>query len=97
MIGKIDEQWGFGTKLLNEGAYFDRETTNPEALPIHMSTAHNVNDLEDLERRYEVGGYCYNRNRNPNRTALNELMNCSNELVKRDTKEIQYNVPELFI
>ena len=28
---------------------------------------------------------------------LDELMHCSNELVKRDTKEIQYNVPELFI
>lgn len=76
MIGKIDEQWEFGTKILNEGAYFRQETTNPEALPIHMSTAHNVNDLEDLERRYSVSGYCYNRNRNPNRTALNELMNC---------------------
>lgn len=76
MIGKIDENWGFGTKILNEGAYFDKETSNPEALPIHMSTAHNVNDLADLERRYEVGGYCYNRNRNPNRTALIELMNC---------------------
>lgn len=74
MVDKIDKQWKFGTKILNEGAYFNLETTNPEALPIHMSTAHNVNDLEDLERRYSVGGYCYNRNRNPNRTALNELM-----------------------
>lgn len=76
MVGHIDEEWQFGTRLLNEGAYFNLETSHPEALPIHMSTAHNVNDLEDLQRRYDVSGYCYNRNRNPNRTALNELMTC---------------------
>lgn len=76
MVGKIDENWQFETKLLNEGAYFNLETSHPEALPIHMSTAHNVDDLADLERRYSVSGYCYNRNRNPNRTALNELMTC---------------------
>lgn len=76
MVGKIEESWQFETKLLNEGAYFNLETTHPEALPIHMSTAHNVNDLEDLQRRYDVSGYCYNRNRNPNRTALNELISC---------------------
>ncbi len=76
MVGKIDENWEFETRLLNEGAYFRLETTNPEALPIHMSTAHNVNDLADLERRYSVSGYCYNRNRNPNRTALNLFMTC---------------------
>ena len=48
MVGKIEESWQFETRLLNEGAYFNLETTHPEALPIHMSTAHNVNDLEDL-------------------------------------------------
>ena len=58
MVGKIDENWEFETRLLNEGAYFRLETTNPEALPIHMSTAHNVNDLADLERSYSVSGYC---------------------------------------
>lgn len=76
MVGLIDENWDFETKLLNEGAYFHLETSNPEALPIHMSTAHNVDDLADLERRYHVKGFCYNRNRNPNRTALTELMSC---------------------
>lgn len=76
MVGTKDENWTFETMLLNEGAYFNLETTHPEALPIHMSTAHNVNDLADLERRYEVGGYCYSRNRNPNRTALTELVSC---------------------
>lgn len=76
MVGKIDEEWKFGTKLLNEGAYFNLDASHPEALPIHLSTAHNVNDLTDLEERYKISGYCYNRNRNPNRTALNELMTC---------------------
>ena len=76
MVGRIDEDWKFGTKLLNEGAYFNLDASHPEALPIHLSTAHNVNDLTDLEERYKISGYCYNRNRNPNRTALNELMTC---------------------
>lgn len=40
-----------------------------------MSTAHNVEDLADLQKRYDEKGFCYNRNRNPNRTALIELMN----------------------
>ena len=74
MVGKIDKNWKFETAVLNEGAYFNLDASHPEALPIHMSTAHNVNDLTDLEARYAIRGYCYNRNRNPNRTALNELM-----------------------
>ena len=76
MIGKIDEKWSFETKLLNEGAYFDYPADHPEALPIHMSTAHNVADLSELEKRYDERGYCYNRNRNPNRSALCHLMTC---------------------
>lgn len=76
MIGKINEEWSIETKLLNEGAYFDYPTDHPEALPIHMSTAHNVTDLAELEKRYQEKGYCYNRNRNPNRTALCHLMTC---------------------
>jgi len=76
MLGNIEDEWEFATKLLSEGAYFTKETSHPEALPIHMSTAHNVADLDDLQKRYDEGGFCYNRNRNPNRSALIDLMNC---------------------
>ena len=35
-----------------------------------MTTAFNVEDLDDLQKRYDEHGFCYNRNRNPNRSAL---------------------------
>ena len=75
MFKDFDETLSFETNILEAGAYFRLSASNPEALPIHMSTAHNVEDLEDLQKRYDEKGFCYNRNRNPNRTALIELMN----------------------
>lgn len=75
MFKEFDESLSFETNILEAGAYFRLSTSNPEALPIHLSTAHNVEDLDDLQKRYDEKGFCYNRNRNPNRTALIELMN----------------------
>ncbi|PIM87471.1 cystathionine beta-lyase [Fusobacterium animalis] len=75
MFKEFDETLSFETNILEAGAYFRLSTSNPEALPIHLTTAHNVEDLEDLQKRYDEKGFCYNRNRNPNRTALIELMN----------------------
>lgn len=75
MFKEFDESLSFETNILEAGAYFRLPTSNPEALPIHLSTAHNVEDLDDLQKRYDEKGFCYNRNRNPNRTALIELMN----------------------
>ncbi|MCI8342522.1 MAG: PLP-dependent transferase [Firmicutes bacterium] len=75
MFNEFNEDLSFETNILEAGAYFREPTSNPEALPIHMSTAHNVADLEDLQKRYDEKGFCYNRNRNPNRSALIELMN----------------------
>lgn len=74
MIGEFDLNNSFSTNILEAGAYFRDPATNPEQLPIHLSTAHNVNDLEDLQKRYDEKGFCYNRYRNPNRSALNEIM-----------------------
>lgn len=74
MFSEFDDQLDFETNILTAGAYFRLPTSNPEALPIHMSTAHNAEDLDDLQKRYDEKGFCYNRNRNPNRTALIELM-----------------------
>lgn len=75
MFKEFDESLSFETNILEAGAYFRLPTSNPEALPIHLSTAHNVEDLDDLQKRYDEKGFCYNRNRNPNRTAPIELMN----------------------
>ena len=64
----------FGTQILESGAYFEEPCDHPEALPIHLTTAHNVYDLDDLLARYKKKGHCYNRNSNPNRAALSRLM-----------------------
>lgn len=74
MFTEADENMAFGTKILESGAYFEEPYDHPEALPIHLSTAHNVEDLNALLERYKKNGHCYNRNSNPNRTALSRLM-----------------------
>ncbi len=74
MLHEFDSSLSFETNVLEAGAYFAYPGKDPEALPIHMSTAHNVEDVADLLERYKVGDFCYNRNRNPNRTALAELV-----------------------
>ena len=75
MIGEFDPKMSFSTNILEAGAYFREPATNPEQLPIHLATAHNAEDLDDLQKRYDEKGFCYNRYRNPNRSALNELIN----------------------
>lgn len=74
MFKESDKEFSFETEILNKGVYIKNPTTNPEVAPIFMTTAFNVEDLDDLEKRYSEHGFCYNRNRNPNRSALAELM-----------------------
>jgi cystathionine beta-lyase/cystathionine gamma-synthase len=66
--------FSYETELLISGAYTHNPVSHSEAMPIYLTTAFNVRDLDDLEERYKQKGFCYNRNRNPNRTALIELM-----------------------
>lgn len=74
MFKESDKEFSFETEILSKGVYIKNPTTNPEVAPIFMTTAFNVEDLDDLEKRYSEHGFCYNRNRNPNRSALAELM-----------------------
>lgn len=74
MFKQTDREFSFDTEVLRQGAYVNNLATNPEAIPIYMTTAFNVEDLDDLMYRYEQKGFCYNRNRNPNRSALIDLM-----------------------
>ncbi len=75
MFNDFDDSMAFGTQILEAGAYFADPCDHPEALPIHLSTAHNVKDLSGVLERYKENGHCYNRNSNPNRSALSSLMN----------------------
>ncbi|MBP2650564.1 MAG: metC2 [Firmicutes bacterium] len=74
MFKKNRKEFSYETELLNQGAYINLPATNPETAPIYLTTAYNVEDLDDLQDRYDQKGFCYNRNRNPNRTALIELI-----------------------
>ena len=74
MFKGTNQKFSFETEILRTGAYTHDPVTNPEAMPIYMTTAFNVEDLDDLEQRYAEHGFCYNRNRNANRTALAELV-----------------------
>jgi Cystathionine beta-lyases/cystathionine gamma-synthases len=69
-----DKEFSFATELVHKGAYINLLASNPETAPIYLTTAFNVEDLDELMDRYSVKGFCYNRNRNPNRSALIELM-----------------------
>ncbi len=62
------------TEILYQGAYVKGRAEYPETPPIYLTTAFNVQDLDDLEAVYEVKGYTYNRTRNPNRKTLAELV-----------------------
>lgn len=70
----MSKNYAYETELLINGAYTEYPVTNPESMPIYLTTAFNVEDLDDLEKRYEEKGFCYNRNRNANRMALAKLM-----------------------
>lgn len=62
------------TEILYRGAKIKGRADNPETQPVYLTTAFNVEDLDDLYALYEVKGYAYNRSKNPNRNALAELM-----------------------
>lgn len=70
----MTEKFTRETGILYEGSRIDTIAKDPETLPLYMTTAFNVDDLEDLQERYMVKGYTYIRTRNPNRNALAKLM-----------------------
>ena len=74
MNTKEEKTYTYETELLRKGAYITNNTSHPETAPIYLTTAFNVEDLDELYERYAEKGFCYNRNRNPNRSALAELM-----------------------
>jgi cystathionine beta-lyase/cystathionine gamma-synthase len=69
-----DETFHRDTEILRKGAYLKGRRDKPETAPIYLTTAFNVDDLDDLMALYEVKGYGYIRTRNPNRSALAELL-----------------------
>ncbi len=75
MLYESKKQYGLETEITKQGAFIRQKHTNPEAQPIFLTTAFNVEDLDDLFERYDEGAFCYNRGKSPNRSAMVDLMN----------------------
>ncbi len=60
------------TSVLYNGSYCAGDTLKPEAPPIYMTTAFEMENLEHLRSVDSVGGYSYGRGTNPTRDMLIE-------------------------
>jgi cystathionine beta-lyase/cystathionine gamma-synthase len=67
-------QFSEATELLYEGKKIEGYSLEPESIPVFLTTAYNMGDLEDVHRTYTEKGYTYIRTRNPNRDALGEAV-----------------------
>lgn len=72
------------TEYLYKGSRVDGMELKPETIPCFMTTAFNMDDLEDVNRIYAEHGYTYVRTRNPNRDVLGEIVSYLEEGVKTD-------------
>lgn len=71
----IEQGWNRGTEIIMKGAELTGTISTPEVMPIYLTTAfHGGRDLDELNEYYAAKGYTYNRIRNPNRTALAQLV-----------------------
>ncbi|WP_319405732.1 aminotransferase class I/II-fold pyridoxal phosphate-dependent enzyme [uncultured Desulfosarcina sp.] len=63
------------TQILQYGARIHgRRIDIPETVPIYLTTAFTVPDLDEVAALYRDKGYAYIRTRNPNRNSLADLM-----------------------
>ena len=69
-----DFDFTLSTNLLYKGEKINGLDMNPEALPCFFTTAFTTDCLSDIKQVYVDKGYTYVRTRNPNRTALAELI-----------------------
>lgn len=75
MFDNVPGDYSFETDLLHWGAYIDPEKTrHPESMPIYLTTVFNAEDLDELVKIRETKSFNYNRTRNPNRSALNDII-----------------------
>lgn len=62
------------TEYLYRGDRIPGMDLKPEVLPCFLTTAFNMDNLEDVQRVYAEHGYTYIRTRNPNRDALSDII-----------------------
>lgn len=67
---KKDIKFSEATELLYEGDKVEGYSYTPESVPIFLTTAFTMGDLENVQATYDRKGYTYIRTRNPNRKSL---------------------------
>ena len=64
------------TEALYSGEKVRGMNMAPETLPCFMTTAFTMKGFKEVQDTYATKGYTYVRTRNPNRTALGEVISC---------------------
>ena len=64
------------TEALYKGDHLPEFGMYPEAIPCFMTTAFTMKGFQEVQETYANKGYTYVRTRNPNRTALGEVLSC---------------------
>ena len=64
------------TEALYQGDHFPELGIHPETIPCFLTTAFTMKGLQEVQETYQKKGYTYIRTRNPNRTALGEVLSC---------------------
>lgn len=64
------------TEVLYQGDHFPGLGIHPETIPCFLTTAFTMKGFQEVQETYQKKGYTYIRTRNPNRTALGEVLSC---------------------
>lgn len=74
MMKEQNNQFSEATRLLYEGDGIDGYSLAPESVPIFLTTAFTMGDLQTVQDTYDTKGYTYIRTRNPTRNNLAEAL-----------------------
>lgn len=64
------------TEALYQGEQIQGMELHPESIPCFFTTAFTMRGFQEVQQTYASKGYTYIRTRNPNRTALGEIVSC---------------------
>ena len=68
--------YSYTTEALYRGEKVCGMDLKPETIPCFMTTAFTMRGFKEVQETYATKGYTYVRTRNPNRTALGEVISC---------------------
>ena len=69
-------EFSYTTKALYSGEKVCGMDLSPETIPCFLTTAFTMRGFKEVQDTYANKGYTYVRTRNPNRTALGEVISC---------------------